>query len=67
MFLIELITLPCKYELMSVRIEVALNEALLHRSSSYFFLWQLKIPDMVHHNNTPLLNTVNIYKRSLQD
>ena len=35
-FLIQLITRPCKYEL-SVRIEVVLNEAILHRSSSFFF------------------------------
>ena len=33
MFLIELITLPYKYEL-SVRIEGILYEAILHRSSS---------------------------------
>ena len=32
-FLIELITIPCKYEL-SFRIEVVLNEAILHRSCS---------------------------------
>ena len=33
LFLIELITIPCKYEL-SFRIEVVLNEAILHRSCS---------------------------------
>ena len=43
-FEFELITLPCKYELMSVRIEVVLNEAILHRSSSYFFCSKWKFP-----------------------
>ena len=32
-FLVELITRPCKYEL-SVSIEVVLSEAILHQSSS---------------------------------
>ena len=32
-FLVELITRPCKYEL-SISIEVVLSEAILHRSSS---------------------------------
>ena len=64
----ELITRPCKYEL-SLRIDVVLNEAILHRSSSFFFCNKilLQISDLAHYNNTPLLNTIDVYKTSLQD
>ena len=65
--LIELITRPCKYEL-SVRIAVVLNEAILHRSSSFFCnKILLQISGVAHYNNTPLLNTISVYKTSLQD
>ena len=66
-FLIELITRPCKYEL-SVRIAVVLNEAILHRSSSFFCnKILLQISDLAHYNNTLLINTIGVYKTSLQD
>ena len=64
---IFLITRPCKYEL-SLRIEVVLNEAILHRSISFFCNKILmQISDLVHYNNTPLINTIGVYKTSLQD
>ena len=46
--LTELITRPCKHEL-SVRIDVVLNEAILHRSSSFFCnKILLQISDVAH-------------------
>ena len=66
-FLTEFIIRPFKYEL-SVRIEVVLNEAILHRSSSFFCnKILLQISDLAHYNNTPLLNTIDVCKTSLQD
>ena len=63
----ESITRPCKYEL-SVRIEVVLNEVILHRSSSFLCnKILLQISGLAHYNNTPLLNTIDIFKTSLQD
>ena len=43
MFLTEFIIRPCKYEL-SVRIDVVLNEAILHRSNPQFFCNNCKFP-----------------------
>ena len=44
MFLTEFIIRLCKYKLMSVRTEVVLNEAILHRSNSYFFCNHCEFP-----------------------